>query len=228
MKNFIFDLYNTLIDICTDEHREQSWLPVVDFFAERSIRSDASTLIKLYDECWSKHLDELYKKSEYRYPEGDIVCVYRLMASALGGKLSDEDAARCAVIARRASHVWLRIFDGVFELFTELRRCGGRVYLLSNAQSVFTRDEIALVGLTEDKFDGVMLSSDYGCRKPDVAYFSKLFEKFELKKSESVMIGDDPETDGKGAAEFGIEFVYAKGGAPECARRLTEMAAERK
>lgn len=91
--------------------------------------------------------------------------------------------------------------------------------MLSNAQSAFTPDEIASVGLT-DKLDGVLLSSDCGCRKPDKAFYTMLFDKYGLDKDGAVMVGDDETTDGAGAASFGIAYVRADGGAAAHAAEL--------
>ncbi|MDE6293372.1 MAG: HAD family hydrolase [Clostridiales bacterium] len=213
MKNFVFDLYNTLISIRTDEHSADSWHGVVRLFDEKcGIKSNPETLIRLYDECWAKHLDELGKTSKYTYPEGDITVVYKLMAKALGGTLSDSDAVAVAKLAREQSMRQFSVFDGTVELLKELKSKGGKLYILSNAQSAFTEYELGLSGIT-DMFDGIMLSSDYGCRKPDTAFFGFLFKKYKLSKRNTVMIGDDVTSDGKGAADYGIKYVKADGGA---------------
>ena len=223
MKNFIFDFYNTLVDIRTEEHGADSWRGVVGFFNERGISSDPETMIRLYDECWTAHLSDLEKTSKYAYPEGDIKQVYKLMAAALGGTLSDEDAAECAVIARRDSIRWLRTFPGTKELLSTLKARGGKLYLLSNAQSVFTWDELNRSGVAE-MFDGILLSSDYGCRKPDPAFFDILFKKYKLIKRDSVMIGDDVNSDGKGAESYGIAYVLADGGAARHGEQILALS----
>lgn len=211
MRNFVFDFYNTLVDIRTDEHSEESWLGVVEFFAERGIETDPQTLIELYDECWSSLLDDLKQESKYDYPEGDITEVYKRMAITLGGALSDKEAVTCAQIARKDSIRKFGLFDGTVALLKTLKR-NSRLYLLSNAQSAFTMDEIEAAGIA-DLFDGILLSSDYGCRKPDKAFFDCLFKKYKLKRLDTVMVGDDIESDGKGAAAYGLRYVYAGGGA---------------
>ena len=211
MKNFVFDLYNTLVDICTDEHSVDSWKGVTEFFAERGVETDPQKLIALYDECWASYLCDLKETSKYAYPEGNITEVYKRMAITLGGALSDKEAAMCAQIARRDSMRRFRLFDGTVELLKTLKR-SSKLYLLSNAQSVFTMDEINSLGIA-DLFDGIMLSSDYGCRKPDKAFFDCLFKKYGLKRLDTVMVGDDIESDGKGATAYGLRYVYAGGGA---------------
>ena len=222
MKNFIFDFYNTLAAIRTDEHRQESWITVCEFLAERGMHAEPSRLIALYDEGWSQLLSELSKTSGYAYPEGDITKVYKYMASALGGELSDGDAKTCAFIARKASIIHYGLFDGTVELLKELKSRGAKLYILSNAQSAFTPHELGLTGIAE-MFDGILLSSDYGCRKPDPAFFNVLFKKYRLAKSQSVMIGADTSSDGKGANDFGIKYVYAGGGAAAHSQEILSL-----
>ena len=207
----------------TDEHCERAWTPVVKYFAECGVPcADWHRLVELFDAYW----DEFKKKSaksEYAYPECDCVEQFMSMAKSLGGTLTREQATQALRLMREASTELLRSFDGVTELLAGLRQCGAKLYLLSNAQAAFTYDEIAKCGLS-DAFDGLLLSSECGCRKPDPAFFGMLFDKYKLDKSKCVMIGDDRTSDGEGAAAAGIKYVYAGGGAPKVADELLELA----
>lgn len=219
MTDFIFDLYNTLIDIRTDEHCEAAWTPVIDYF-----RLDVpwQTLMQKYDEGWQVEFAELAKQKRYAYPEGDLVRVFAHISDALGFGWSDALCAEAASCMRRASMVRFKLFDGTLELITKLRALGSRLYLLSNAQACITYDEIELSGLA-GRFDGMLISSECGCRKPDPKYFGMLFDKYGLKKSDAVMIGDDKESDGKGAKAFGIKFIHCPDGAASLADKLIKL-----
>ena len=88
-----------------------------------------------------------------------------------------------------------------------LKAKGKNIYLLSNAQRAFTENELNMFDLTK-YFDGICISSDEECSKPDVNYYNILFERFNLEKSESIMIGNDYLSDIGGAADFGIDSLY--------------------
>lgn len=222
MQAFIFDLYNTLIDIHTDEHREQTWEPVVDYFAEHGMRTSAQRLSDGYDRYWRLFLERAQAERRYSYPECDAVAVFESMARGERGKLTREQAAEALKIMRRASIVRMRLFDGTLELLRELKRRGASVYLLSNAQSAFTPDEIAECGLS-DMFDGVMLSSDYGVRKPDPEYFGLLIDKYGIDVKKAVMVGDDMQNDVYGAQRLGMTGVWAGGGAAAHASEILAL-----
>ncbi len=224
MDTFIFDLYNTLIDIRTEERRKSTWTPVVEYFAAHGIvRVDERTLYADYGRYWKLFLERAEAEGVYRYPECDAVAVFESMARAAGGRLTREQAAEALGIMRRASMVRMRLFDGTMELLNKLKRSGAKLYLLSNAQAAFTYGEIDVFGLTE-YLDGILLSSECGCRKPDKAFFEMLFDKYDIDKASAVMVGDDMENDIRGAENFGIRGVWADGGAAAHRDELSELA----
>jgi putative hydrolase of the HAD superfamily len=84
---------------------------------------------------------------------------------------------------------------------------GCRLWLLSNAQRAFTAYELRYLDL-EEEFDGVYISSDYGCRKPDARFYQALIQEKGLDIKKCVMIGNDRETDIAGAKALGMATVY--------------------
>ena len=57
-------------------------------------------------------------------------------------------------------------------------------------------------------FDGIVISSDEGCRKPDKKFYEIVLNRYNLKKEESIMIGNDPITEIKGSYEAGLDSLY--------------------
>ena len=88
-----------------------------------------------------------------------------------------------------------------------LKEKGKNVYLLSNAQRIFTENELDMFGLSE-YFDGILISSDYCCSKPDVNYYNALIKKYNIEKSETIMIGNDPVSDIQGAKNAGLKSLF--------------------
>ena len=88
-----------------------------------------------------------------------------------------------------------------------MRAKGCRLWLLSNAQEVFTRYELTHLGITR-LFDGIYLSSAYGCRKPDTRFFRALLAEQKLDPAKCLMIGNDRQTDIEGAKAAGIAAFY--------------------
>ena len=63
-----------------------------------------------------------------------------------------------------------KLYPGAGSLLDALRGAGKRVFLLSNAQRLFTEPEMRRLRLW-DRFDKIFISSDHGVKKPDLDYF---------------------------------------------------------
>ncbi|WP_419093714.1 HAD family hydrolase [Waltera sp.] len=64
----------------------------------------------------------------------------------------------------------LQCYPATIGTLQQLHAKGCGLYLLSNAQRIFTEYELRSLGLW-DLFDGILISSDEGCCKPDPAFF---------------------------------------------------------
>lgn len=193
--NFIFDLYGTLIDIWTDEEREELWEGVSLLLGDgedkgQTVREEYLALCR-----------DAYKGEGH---ELDLLSVFEKMLEKRNVDISV--AASLAFEFRRLSMVRLKTFDGVENMLKELKK-QGRVYLVSNAQSCFTIDELKTTGLY-DLFDGIVISSDVGVKKPFPDIFRLAFEKFGITPEESIYIGNDMRDDILGASRVGMKTMY--------------------
>lgn len=193
--NFVFDLYGTLADIWTDEQRPSLWQGVAEFLGES--RDDAERVREEYlSLCKEAKRGELH--------EIELLDVFAKMLSDRG--LDSNRAGELATEFRSLSMVRLRAFHGVKSMLKELRRLGG-VYLLSNAQECFTLKEIDTLGLT-DYFDGILISSQVGVKKPSAEVFDIAFSRFGISPDNSVYVGNDMRDDVLGAHGVGMTTVY--------------------
>jgi putative hydrolase of the HAD superfamily len=83
----------------------------------------------------------------------------------------------------------------------------GKVYLVSNAQSCFTLDELRATGLY-DLFDGIIISSDVGVKKPWREIFDIAFDRFGISAGDSIYVGNDMRDDILGASRAGLRTLY--------------------
>lgn len=139
--------------------------------------------------------------------EPDLTKVFAMLYHDKNVSCDASQARMTAITFRALSRRFLRVYDGVEELLGELRRRGRKIYLLSNAQTDFTRPEIEMLGLTH-YFDGIVLSSEQGCKKPSPVFFRRLLEQYRLEPSESIMIGNDEAADIAGAQRVGLDTLY--------------------
>ena len=88
-----------------------------------------------------------------------------------------------------------------------LKKKGKKIYLLSNAQRIFTLYEMRLLGI-EKYFDDILFSADYKVCKPDENFYTTLINKHNLNIKNSIMIGNDYICDIEGASNVGLDSLY--------------------
>ena len=98
-------------------------------------------------------------------------------------------------------------YNNVHNVLEQIKNEGGHIYLLSNAQRLFTQKELNDTNLTK-YFDDIFISSDKGVKKPDSSFINELLEKHSLIKSETVMIGNEIKSDIGSAVAAGIDGIY--------------------
>jgi len=224
-QNYIFDLYGTLVDIHTNERKLSLWKKMAMAYSLQGAAYTAQKLKKRYGEL-------AVAKEEI---EISLYEVFRQLFLEGGVDPSPCQVSDMGIFFRTLSLEELRLFEGAYDLLDRLRKGGKKIYLLSNAQRMFTEPEMRMLGIYHS-FDGVMYSSDVGFKKPSLHFYGALFEKYGLIKKNSVMIGNDSEADIAGAHRFGIASMYLHtrqspaltGKLPDDCRRLQEIGSVEK
>ena len=206
-KNYIFDLYGTLIDINTDESKLSFWKKVTSFINFNGANYQVKELKQKYEEFCALEKEKLMKKYDYEVYDIKIEKVFKQLYLYKNIKPSKQLVVSTCQFFRIQSTKFLRLYDGVIDLLTSLKNKNKKIYLLSNAQFEFTYYEMIALDIVK-YFDGILISSNVGCCKPDIHFYDKLFKKYHLKKNESIMIGNDSTCDIKGANAFGIDSLY--------------------
>lgn len=207
--NYIFDLYGTLIDIHTDEYGDETWEKWIAFLNTQGVRHPG--LARFRDDFFRKDKEHRLRASVYEHPEIDVLRVYDELFTSYGNrKLTDAELFEIAYRFRVASREYFRLFEGVPAFLKKLRALGKKVYILSNAQRSYTLYEITHFKL-DQMVDDYLISSDYGCMKPDMAFFNALVQKHCLARSRSVMLGDSYENDYCGAVRAGLSAIWLSG-----------------
>lgn len=204
--DLIFDLYGTLVDIHTEE-TEAVWEKTALYFGYYGVPYTARQLKTDYESVLAER-ESVLGESYEMYPDVPMDGVLARLFRQHGVQ-EDADALglNAAQVFRIASTEYIRLYEHVPEALAELRRQGARLWLLSNAQHAFTAYELRLLGL-DRLFDGIYLSSDYECRKPDRRFFRALLDGQHLDPRRCLMIGNDRETDIAGAQAVGLATLY--------------------
>jgi len=204
--DLIFDLYGTLVDIHTEE-TDTVWEKTALFFGYCGAAVTGKALKRDFHTAMAARQARAGQSYEC-FPDIPFEPVMAQLLRERGvTEHAEELGLQAARLFRIASTDYIRLYPAVREALTALRQAGFRLWLLSNAQRAFTACELQHLGLN-DCFDGVYLSSDYGCRKPDRRFFRALLQEQRLDPARCLMIGNDRETDIAGAAAMGIATFY--------------------
>ena len=207
-KNYLFDLYGTLVDIHTNEESPAFWKSVSRLLGMQGVDAGPRALRQRYEAEIARQ--EVLLKAQLPQgaePEVDLAPVFRSFFEDAGVSIDDRGIADFARAFRLLSIRKLKRFPGVIGMLDSLRSQGKQVYLLSNAQALFTRPELRLLGL-DTRLDGIVLSSEMGRKKPDPAFFRSILEKYNLNPEETAMVGNDDVCDCWGAANSGLDSFY--------------------
>ena len=202
-QNILFDLYGTLVDIHTNEQSSKLWRQMAQLYSAHGAFYTPAELKRAF-----RHFEATEQaKLTAACPEPDILNVFAQLFEAKSVHPTKDVLRSVAYTFRIISRAYIRLYPGVTELLSALHAAGRKIYLLSNAQEVFTRPELELLHLPQ-YFDGIFLSSVHQCKKPDPEYFNQLAKTFDLRPEECIMIGNDVHDDIGLANAAGIDSIY--------------------
>ena len=204
-KDLIFDLYGTLVDIHTEEDA-LVWEKTALYFGFYGARYSPVELQSAFHEELCRREASAGQSYEC-FPDIPFEQVMAQLFREKGVGDAESLGVNAAQLFRICSMEYLRLYPGVLEALARLREKGCRLWLLSNAQRIFTAYELRHLGLGE-QLDGIFISSDYRCRKPDARFYQALIQEKGLDVDSCLMIGNDRDTDIAGAVALGMDTLY--------------------
>jgi putative hydrolase of the HAD superfamily len=204
-----FDLNGTLIEILTEDDREDAFRAAGHLLTYQGIDLRRHEVRDLYFQT----LKQQRQASPERYPEFDAVAVWRTIiddhATDYTRALPAEKVAQLPVVLaelyRGISRRRLGLFPHVREVLDVLRK-NFRLAVVSDGQSTWARGELHKVGLS-DYFDPIVISGDHGFRKPDRRLFEYALEGLGVAAANALYVGNDMHRDIYGAREAGLTTV---------------------
>lgn len=215
-KTYVFDLYGTLVDINTDEENMDVWEKMSLFYGyykahyeKEELKLNYREIIKNKEANLKSTLEQDPKYPHEASPEIELTEVFLELYLRKGIKVDTNLAVNTGQLFRILTTKYLKLYDGTIEMLNKLKEAGKEIYLLSNAQRIFTEYEMNALDITK-YFDGILISSDYKSKKPDKRFFDILLNKYSINPSSTLFIGNDSRSDIFGAKSVGFSTYYVK------------------
>lgn len=212
--NYVFDLYGTLVDIHTEEGDRLLWEKLAMFYgyygalyAADELQEDYGSLVKGKEKELKLTLEGDPRYAHEASPEIEITSVFEELFVKKGVTPTKELAVHAGQFFRVLSTDYVKVYPGTIKMLENLRQQGKKIYLLSNAQRIFTEYEMRVLDIFK-YFDAVLISSDYQTKKPDKRFFDILIEQYQLKSDKTLFIGNDSRCDIDGAKQVDFATFY--------------------
>jgi len=115
-------------------------------------------------------------------------------------------AESCCKLFRLISRERFQVFPDSLPVLEEMKRSKYPLAVVSDAQKVFCFEEGEMLGLNQF-FDYIVVSTQFGFRKPDPRLFTIACTLLDIPPAEAVYIGNEPATDVKGAKQINMKAI---------------------
>jgi putative hydrolase of the HAD superfamily len=209
IKGILFDINGTLIDIHTDEGMDEVYRAVSHFLTYHGIYLHRGEVRDQY----FRIMEEQTKASGVPHAEFDVVALWREFL-----ELNQNPAWRLrrdrleamprflAEMYRGISRHRLELYPDVKSVLDELKPRFS-LAVVSDGQSVWALPEMRAVGI-DSYFHPIVISSDYGFRKPDPRLFQAALDGIGAGPEEVLFVGNDIYRDVFGARQIGMKTVF--------------------
>lgn len=196
IKGVIFDIDNTLTDFM--KMKRTAVDAAVEGMMDAGLPGKKEDLIKeFFDHYWKEGIED--QKIFDKILKAKLGAIdYKILASGI-------------LAYRRSKNGTMTLYPRVNQTLMELMKMGIKLTVLSDAPKMEVWLRIVSLGL-HHYFDEIITSEDFGVKKPDPKPFRRAIEVLGTKPDETIMVGDWPDRDVKGAKAAGIRAIWAKYG----------------
>jgi len=197
----VFDLYGTLIDVETDEEKNEIYDFLSLYLSYYDMNISSSKLRKAFATEKANNLNSRHE----RYPEVNFQEVFEEILKREGSTNSFL-VKSCCKLFRIISRNRFQLYPDTVPVLNEIKNSGLPIGLVSNAQKVFTANEMRILGI-QQYFKHMVFSSRFGITKPDHRLFLVVCAMLDVSPANAVYIGDNPYNDVKGAKKVGMTSI---------------------
>ena len=197
----LFDFYNTLVSIVTDEYDDRVWEGLSGFLRYQGISVEPDGL----REEFGMSADHGQRTSLEEHPETDVLAIFDRILSARASRSVPGLSEHAVGLFRSLSIRHFELFPDTVRLLEALHG-SFRLGLVTDAQPLFLKPELEMAGLGHF-FDVIVVSGEHGFHKPDPRLFQLALEELELRPQDAIFVGDNTRRDICGAQQAHLRAV---------------------
>ena len=196
IKGVIFDIDNTLTDFM--KMKRTAVDAAVEGMIDAGLPGSKDALVtEVFDVYWKEGIEDQK--------------IFDKILKAKLGKIDYKILAGGILAYRRAKGGTMVLYPRVNQTLIDLMKMGIKRTVISDAPKLEVWLRIVSLGL-HHYFDEIITSEDFGVKKPDPKPYRRALEVLGTKPEETLMVGDWPDRDIKGAKGLGIRTAWAKYG----------------
>ena len=197
----LFDFYNTLVSIATDEGDQEVWEGLARFVRYHGLQAEG----ELLQQQFFAAAEDGQRLAPEAYPETDVYGIFSSILAALAEQPLEQLTTEVVKLFRTLSMRHFEPFPETLEALDSLHH-SFRLGMVTDAQPLFVSSEIDMVGL-RPYFDVIVVSGETGFHKPDTRLFAKALEGLKVDPSDAAFVGDSVSRDICGAEHAGLNTV---------------------
>jgi putative hydrolase of the HAD superfamily len=202
-KHLFFDLDHTLWDF-----EANSRLTLAEMYQNMQLEKRGINDFDLFHKNYLAHNDKLWERYRKGFIKVDELRWKRFWLTLLDFKIGDEQLARdMAVHFLDLLPTRTLLFPQAIEVLEYLVSKNYDLHLITNGFEKTQHSKLKHSGI-DKYFVEVITSEGSNSLKPHKEIFDFAMEKAKADPKHSIMIGDDPEVDIKGAMNAGIDQVF--------------------
>jgi putative hydrolase of the HAD superfamily len=207
IRGVIFDLGSTLLRFEGDWDAviQQGRLAMVQSLLSMGVPIDGLDFATAFHREMEANLRD---RQEDHVERPAAVVLRKVLHDALGEDVPDDTIRRAlrAMFDVSESH-WVLMADA-HEMLRELQANGFRLGVISNASDTDDVNRLIDNSSLRDYFDPILISAEFGRRKPDPSLFRAVLQAWAMRPAEVVMVGDTLPHDILGAQEVGLRHIW--------------------
>ncbi|MBP3633508.1 MAG: YjjG family noncanonical pyrimidine nucleotidase [Oscillospiraceae bacterium] len=200
------DVDNTLLDF--DLGSAAGVENVMNYYGIEYTQECLQTFLTLNDALWKRYeKGEIPKSYIFETRFGELLARYGVEADSLFANDLYVEGLKSKIFYRPHCMEFLNAVRGKYKL-----------YALTNGVTLTQQVRLEKSGLSA-YFDGVFISEQMGCKKPEKEFFDKVFAAIgDVDKSKCIVLGDSLTSDMQGGRNAGIDtcLVGDAYGDPRC------------